>query len=77
MLHRALAPQPGRHADIPLNRRLVALEPAQAELLDRVCAGPLISADAVAAARPPVMTPEKVEGKKRRKVKVVAQGDLI
>lgn len=30
--------------------RLVALEPAQADLLDRICAGPLVSAEEVAAA---------------------------
>lgn len=57
--------------------RLVALEPAQADLLDRICAGPLIAAAAVAAARPPVMTPEKIEGKRRRRIKVAAQHVLI
>ena len=57
--------------------RLVALEPAQADLLDRICAGPLIDAAAVAAARPPAQPHQKVEGKKRQKVKIVTQGELI
>jgi hypothetical protein len=57
--------------------RLVALEPAQADLLGRICAGPLIDAAAVAAARPPAQPHQKVEGKKRQKVKIVTQGELI
>ncbi len=57
--------------------RLVALEPAQADLLGRICAGPLIDAATVAASRPPPQPHQKVEGKKRRKVKIVTQRDLI
>jgi hypothetical protein len=57
--------------------RLVALEPAQADLLGRICAGPLIDAETVAASRPPPQPYQKVEGKKRSKVKVAAQDNLI
>ncbi len=53
------------------------LERAQGDLLGRICAGPLIDAATVAAARPPPQPYQKAEGKKRSKVKIVTQGDLI
>ena len=71
MLRQARASRPGA-MHIPINRRLVALEPARADLLDRICADPLIDAVTVAVSRPPAQPHQKVEGKKRRKVKVVA-----
>jgi len=45
---------------------LVELEPAQADLLDRICAGPLFSNDALAAANA-LVTPPKREKLKKAK----------
>jgi hypothetical protein len=54
--------------------RLVALEPGQAELLERICAGPLLTAEALEAAgalvAPPVL-------KGAGKAKAAAQDDLF
>lgn len=42
--------------------RLVALEPAQADLLDRICAGALIGADALAGGNAPAATGPRDDG---------------
>ena len=53
--------------------RLVLLEPRQADLLERICAGPTISAAAVAEAAATETTPPA----RSRRRKVAGQGDLL
>jgi hypothetical protein len=54
--------------------RLVALEPAQAELLERICAGPLLTAEALEAAGA-LSAPPVVKG--AGKAKAAAHDDLF
>ena len=54
--------------------RLVLLEPRQADLLDRICAGPLIDAATVAGARPPPQPHQR--GTRRRVSKPTDQYEL-
>jgi hypothetical protein len=48
--------------------RLIALEPAQADLLNRICAGPLLSAEQLAAANA-FAVPEAASSKPKGKGK--------
>jgi hypothetical protein len=56
--------------------RLVALEPAQAALLERICAGPLVSADDVKAAIA-VGNPADMVGGKRGRARSARQMDFL
>lgn len=56
--------------------RLVALEPAQADLLDRICAGPLIGADKLRAAiSTPGLESRRRSGRKRDRRQMTLLGD--
>jgi hypothetical protein len=54
---------------------LVALEPAQADLLERICSGPTLPASALQAAVPAEAT--KAPSARRGRRSVAAQGDLL
>ena len=53
--------------------RLVLLEPAQADVLARICIGSLIDSAAVAASRPPPQPQQKTKSRRRGKVANAAQ----